>query len=145
MNKQSIKLDSGILDLITLPEGELIIASYTGEKLYKSEIEKSLQRAGILGGYIDNSLTLLLSGSGIQLPIACSNRGPMPEMLGDGGVYFDPQQPNEIADSIRLLLDDLELRECCARKAFKRSQEYSWDCCARETFSFLQKIFFTKS
>ena len=23
------------------------------------------------------------------LPIACSDRGPMPEVLGDGGVLFD--------------------------------------------------------
>ena len=38
------------------------------------------------------------------LPIACSNRSAMPELLGDAGVYFDPEQPEDIARVLRDLI-----------------------------------------
>ena len=60
------------------------------------------------------------------LPIACSNRGPMPEVLGDAGLYFDPEQPVQIAKAIHTLSLSPSLREEKARAAFNRSQHYSW-------------------
>jgi glycosyltransferase involved in cell wall biosynthesis len=37
------------------------------------------------------------------LPIVSSVRGPMPEVLGDGGVYFDPEKAEDIARLYRRL------------------------------------------
>jgi glycosyltransferase involved in cell wall biosynthesis len=72
------------------------------------------------------------------LPIACSDRGPMPEVLGDSAtVYFDPERPEEIAQALHCLMSDHALRERLAWSAYERAQAYSWARCARETFSFL--------
>jgi len=80
---------------------------------------------------------ILLEAMAAGLPIACSDRGPMPEVLGEAGVYFDPERPEEIAAALRSLLGDLSLRERCAALAYERAQQYSWERCARETFSAL--------
>lgn len=71
------------------------------------------------------------------LPIACSNRGPMPEVLGDAGLYFDPEKPEEIAEAIKKLIEDPILRTEKAEAAFERAKKFTWERCADETFGFL--------
>lgn len=88
----------------------------------------------------ENMPNILLEGMASGLPIACSNRGPMPEILGDAGVYFDPEKVQDIASALRKLIESPELRSRVAKASFARSQAYSWERCAKETFKFLAKI-----
>ncbi len=88
----------------------------------------------------ENMPNILLEGMASGLPIACSNRGPMPEVLGDAGVYFDPESPQDIARALRELIDSPELRTEKARISFEAAQAYSWARCARETFGFLADV-----
>lgn len=88
----------------------------------------------------ENMPNILMESMASGLPIACSSRGPMPEVLGDAGVYFDPESPDSIADAIRPLFSSPELRVRLAKSAFERAQAFSWRRCAHETFSFLAKM-----
>lgn len=88
----------------------------------------------------ENMPIILLEAMAAGLPIACARRGPMPEILGDAGVYFDPENSEQIADALRLLLNDPELRARCAEKAFAKAQAYSWERCAHQTFDFLRQV-----
>jgi glycosyltransferase involved in cell wall biosynthesis len=71
------------------------------------------------------------------LPIACSDRGPMPEILKDAGVYFDPENHESISTAVFELLRSHELRKKLAERAYQLSTQYSWARCARETWSYL--------
>jgi glycosyltransferase involved in cell wall biosynthesis len=88
----------------------------------------------------ENMPNILLESMACGLPIACSNRGPMPEVLREAGVYFDPEQPGEIADAIRSLIESSELRLEKAQAAYERAQQFSWARCADETLAFLATI-----
>jgi glycosyltransferase involved in cell wall biosynthesis len=88
----------------------------------------------------ENMPNILLEAMAQGFPIACASRGPMPEMLGDAGVYFDPERPAEIAAAIRQLAEDAPLRERCAAQAFARAAEFSWTRCARETLAFIREV-----
>lgn len=83
---------------------------------------------------------ILLEAMASGLPIACSNRGPMPEILGSAGVYFDPEDAASIARAIRELAADPELRAQKAWAAYERAHQYSWKRCADETFAFLTEV-----
>jgi len=74
------------------------------------------------------------------LPIACSNRSVMPEILGDAGLYFDPENPDDIKDALCELINSPELRVKFANASFARAQAFSWNLCAAETFGFLANI-----
>jgi glycosyltransferase involved in cell wall biosynthesis len=82
---------------------------------------------------------ILLEAMYSGLPIACSNRSAMPELLGEAGVYFDPENSDDIARALRELIDSPALRTKTAQAAFERAHNYSWQRCASETFSFLSE------
>jgi glycosyltransferase involved in cell wall biosynthesis len=121
------------------PKNEFI--HYYGQVPYK-ELAKWYHRADafVFASSCENMPNILMEAMAAGLPIACAQRGPMPEILGNAGVYFDPEQPTEIADTIRSLLEDQTLRQHYASAAFQYAQSYSWERCASETFSFLSKI-----
>ncbi|KAF0192535.1 MAG: glycosyltransferase [Gammaproteobacteria bacterium] len=85
----------------------------------------------------ENLPNILLEGMASGLPVVCSDRGPMSEVLGAAGAYFDPEQPIEIAAAIEKLLDDPDLRYRLAGESHGRAQDYSWERCANETLAFI--------
>ncbi len=88
----------------------------------------------------ENMPNVLLEAMAAGLPIACSKRGPMPEVLGDAGVGFDPEAPDDIASALRALAEDASLRRRCAEAASERARKFSWERCARETFTFVAGV-----
>lgn len=79
----------------------------------------------------------LLEAMASGLPIACSNRSCLPELLSDAGTLFNPENPKEIAQAIRTLIDDSQLRARVAMQAKKNASQYSWTRCSQETFSYV--------
>jgi glycosyltransferase involved in cell wall biosynthesis len=88
----------------------------------------------------ENMPNILLEGMASGFPIACARRGPMEEILGEAGVYFDPEDEASIKRALQALINDEDLRAGCAEAAYTRAQEYTWDRCARETFAFLDRV-----
>lgn len=95
---------------------------------------------GLFASSCENMPNILLETMAAGLPIAASNMGPMPEVLGDAGVYFDPTKPTAIGTAIEALVSSPELRGMNANNSYERVQQFSWKRCAEETFSFLAQI-----
>jgi glycosyltransferase involved in cell wall biosynthesis len=95
---------------------------------------------GLFASSCENMPNILLETMASGLPIACSRLGPMPEVLGDAGVYFDPEQPEEIACALRELIESPQLRTDLAQASYQRAQQFSWQRCADETFGFLVAV-----
>jgi glycosyltransferase involved in cell wall biosynthesis len=95
---------------------------------------------GLFASSCENMPNILLETMASGLPIACSNRGPMPEVLGQAGVFFNPEQPEDIARALRELIDSPQTRAELAQASYERVQEYSWQRCADETFKFLAVV-----
>jgi glycosyltransferase involved in cell wall biosynthesis len=88
----------------------------------------------------ENMPNILLEGMASGLPVASSDRGPMPEVLGDTGVFFDPENPESIAAAARSLLSSARLRARLAKASFDRAQTFSWRRCAGSTLAFLAEV-----
>ncbi len=96
--------------------------------------------AFVFASSCENLPNILIEAMAAGLPIACSDRGPMPEVLGGAGVYFDPGQPSSIADALRLLAGDAALRARIAALAGERAKPYLWERCARDTLAFIADV-----
>lgn len=95
---------------------------------------------GLFASSCENMPNILLETMASGLPIACSNRGPMPEVLGAGGIYFDPEHSADIACALRELIKSPQLRSELAQLSYQQAQRYSWKRCAAETIQFLALI-----
>ena len=96
--------------------------------------------AFVFASSCENLPNILLEAMAAGLPIASSAYGPMPEILGDAGVYFDPLIPSSIADAVQRLALDHSLRSQLAQSAWLKAQAYSWERCARDTFAFIAQV-----
>jgi glycosyltransferase involved in cell wall biosynthesis len=121
------------------PEGEFI--RYHGAVPY-SDLPDWYRDANlfVFASSCENMPNILVEAMAAGLPIACSNRGPMPEVLGSEGNYFDPEAPEEIAEVIERMLDDVDLRQKSALDAHTRVAAYDWQKCTYATAEFLADV-----
>lgn len=82
----------------------------------------------------------LLEKMAAGIPIACSNKSSMPELLKDGGLYFDPEDSFSIANAIEKYLQSPDLRLEKQKIAQSLAQNYSWEESAQKTFNFLRAV-----
>ena len=130
-------------------ENEINIADPEGKYIEQldyvshEKISKLLEKADvfIFASSCENMPNTLIEGMAAGLPIACSNRGPMPEVLKNGGIYFDPEDCISIANAIEIIIENEEKRIKIAKKAKELSTQYSWSRCSKETFDYLIKTF----
>lgn len=118
------------------PEGAWV--RYHGSVPY-SELHRKYAQAdlGVFASSCENMPNILLETMAAGLPVACSNRGPMPEILKDAGVYFDPEDPNQIASALRKLVVSPDTRAEMAASSYLATKAYTWERCANDTFEFL--------
>ncbi|MCB2128753.1 MAG: glycosyltransferase family 4 protein [Rhodobacteraceae bacterium] len=60
-------------------------------------------------------------------PVLASDRGSLPEVVGDAGLYYDPEDPDALAAATIRLLSDPGLRRDLAEKARRRAPMFTWD------------------
>ncbi|MGR3604067.1 glycosyltransferase family 4 protein [Sulfitobacter sp.] len=88
----------------------------------------------------ENMPNTLIEAMAAKLPIACSDRGPMPEMARDAAAYFDPESIDSIADALSRLIENDSYREQCADAAFTLARHYSWERCTDETWAYVADV-----
>jgi len=96
--------------------------------------------AFVFASTCENMPNILLEAMAAGLPIACSSKPPMPQLLGNDGIYFDPLRVDDIGRALRELIADPQSRAQLAAGAFEHARAYSWERCARETFAFLASV-----
>lgn len=65
-------------------------------------------------------------------PVAASDRGAIAEVVGDAALRFDPTDAEAIADAIRRVVGDEELRGALRAAGLRRAAEFRWaDVAAR--------------
>jgi len=73
----------------------------------------------------------VLEAMTLGVPVVASNRGALPEVLGDAGPLVDPDEPAEMAGAIARLLEDNSYASACAAKGVLRAQQFNWTRTAR--------------
>ncbi len=73
-------------------------------------------------------------------PVVCSNAGSIPEVVGDAGVYFDPDNPEELRTALERVATTETLQADLRTRGYARIAEFSWDKCAAETAQIYREI-----
>src|SRR3989344_1578897 len=77
---------------------------------------------------------------GFGLPLAVSNIPVFNEVYENGAIYFDPHNPENIAQCLNLLAQDRLYYMQIRAKALQRAKVFSWEKCAREALEIYNQI-----
>ena len=75
----------------------------------------------------------LVEGMACGTPILAANRQAIPEVLGESGILFEPDDPAGIASLLDRVVDDTSFRESLARRSADGRKRFSWRRTAEET------------
>lgn len=88
----------------------------------------------------ENFPNILVEAMATGLPLLSSNKGPMPEILGENAIYFDPSDSESVVQAIHAFLAmKPEERSSMASGSHACSQQYTWSKSFRLTNIELEK------
>ncbi|HBE43965.1 MAG TPA: glycosyltransferase family 1 protein [Deltaproteobacteria bacterium] len=73
-------------------------------------------------------------------PLVCSNTSSLPEIAGEGAIYFDPYSEDSIKNAIIKVLENTNLRNNIVRAGIERLKNFSWEKTAIKTKRIYEKI-----
>ena len=80
----------------------------------------------------------VLEAFAARVPVVCADNSSLPEVGGDAAVYFSGQNSEDLAEKIRKLVADENLRKTCVEKGLERIKKFSWEKCSQETLEYLK-------
>ena len=66
----------------------------------------------------------------VGLPVVASDRGALPEVVGDAGLLVDPLDPESMSAAMARVLQDAALLHGLAAAGIQRARQFSWDASA---------------
>ena len=73
-------------------------------------------------------------------PVVTSNTSSLPEVVGEAGIMVDPHDTDSLAQAMRQVLTDSELRDNMIRKGLEQSKRFSWEKAAEQTLKVYKKV-----
>lgn len=87
-------------------------------------------------GFGNPPLEAMASG----IPVIAGNRASIPEVVGDSGILLDPFDIDGFAYWMREVLTNEDLRIKLSEAGYRRSLNFSWEKCAKETLEVYKEV-----
>lgn len=121
----------------TLPEGAVRTLGYLDEQ----ELRPAYQGAGV---FVFPSLyegfgLPLLEAMSAGVPVVYARAAALPEVAGDAGLSFAPDDAGDLAGTLSRLLDDVRLREDLVEAGRARARGFTWRQTAEALWSTLER------
>jgi glycosyltransferase involved in cell wall biosynthesis len=82
----------------------------------------------------------VLEAMAAGLPMACSNIEPLVSIVGGAAVTFDPYDISAMAEAMRRIVEDGELRERLMVDGPARAAQFTWRSTAEKTLAVLREV-----
>ena len=120
------------------PGGRIVLTGFVPQKhlvaLY------SLAEVFILPSLYEGFGFPPLEAMACECPVIVSNRGSLPEVVGDAAVMIDPGSPGAIIAAIRAVEHNQAFRAELIRRGIKRMKEFSWAKAATKTLELYHEV-----
>jgi glycosyltransferase involved in cell wall biosynthesis len=74
------------------------------------------------------------------IPVAASRVSAIPEVCRDAAVYFQPENPESMAEKVASVIEDEDLRKRLIARGKERARDFSWERAAAETLAFYESV-----
>lgn len=151
--------------LVRQEEDIKLVIVGSGRRMYRQDLELiehlELQQDVFLPGYIahqdlaavynlaesvvfpsfyESFPAIPLESMACGCPVVISHTGGAPEAAGEAARYVDPWNVEDIANGIRDVLTNSQLRQTLIQQGFAQAQRFSWNTCARQTLQVFEDI-----
>jgi len=75
-----------------------------------------------------------------KTPVTISNKSSLPEINGNAAIYFDPDDVNQITNSLKMILVDKSLRQKLIEKGIAQLEKYNSKDNIKKTISIIENI-----
>jgi alpha-1,3-rhamnosyl/mannosyltransferase len=82
----------------------------------------------------------VLEAMASETPAIGARAGSIPEVMGDGGILFDPHSIEELSSALERVLNDTELQRQLIQRGLQNVARFSWEKCAEETFQLYKAV-----
>jgi glycosyltransferase involved in cell wall biosynthesis len=82
----------------------------------------------------------ILEAMAFGVPVLTSNRSALPEVAGDAALLVDPLCTDEIADGLRRLVQEEDLRGDLAKRGRLRAAEFPWSRTIQQTYQVYREV-----
>jgi len=73
-------------------------------------------------------------------PVICSNTSSLPEVAGEAALLVDPLDVDALAQAMRQIVQDADLRQGLIERGYAQAQKFSWQACAARVLSVLEAV-----
>lgn len=80
-----------------------------------------------------------IQAMGCGLPVVACNVSSMPEIISDAGILSDPNIKN-MSNSLKMLIENRNLRKKIARKCYERSKNLTWERCVQDVLYVYESV-----
>jgi len=74
------------------------------------------------------------------VPVVCSSRGALPEIAGDGAIYFNPLSVENLVQVTRKVLLSSEMRKALVKKGKENLKRFSWQEAAQQAVAIYKSV-----
>ncbi|RPI04746.1 MAG: glycosyltransferase family 1 protein [Ignavibacteriae bacterium] len=74
------------------------------------------------------------------IPAIGARAGSIPEVVGNGGLLFDPHSAEDLTCTLENVLDDTLLRKKLVLRGLRNVKRFSWEKCAEQTFQIYKDV-----
>ena len=138
----------------------LIIAGAGGSVFKEIHLSPDMDRVCFLGHVDDETLAGLYANAALFVlpsqaegfglpaleamasgaPVIVSDRGALPEVVGEAGLIFCLAEPHDLTNVLRQGLGDTKLRAQLSEKGFERAKHFSWEGTAEQVWKSLHEL-----
>lgn len=93
----------------------------------------------IFASTCENMPIILIEAMTAGLPVASSEKQPMPEILKQSAFYFNATDVESIYECLKKYLVDADKRQENAEETFHKASVYTWKDCSDRTFTYLSE------
>jgi glycosyltransferase involved in cell wall biosynthesis len=76
----------------------------------------------------------VLEAMSLGIPVVTSNRGALPEVVGDAGLTVDAEDRRALGDAIHAVLTDRDRAATMRGRGLARAADFNWDAAARALY-----------
>jgi glycosyltransferase involved in cell wall biosynthesis len=81
-----------------------------------------------------------LEAMAVGTPVVASDRGPLPEVLGDAALLVDPTEPRRLMEALEAVLSSPDRRHRMSAAGRRRARLFTWPRCAEETVGVYREV-----